>query len=315
MEERNECNLIIDKGWNDMFSIIDCGTTNTRVYILDGNFNIISKGFKKIGVRDTAISGSSQILKEGIRDAFYMALEGSNTALNEIEFAIAFGMITSDIGLIDIPHLTAPVSIDDLANNVKIVRDINIFPIDIPVIFIRGIKNNFGDAGIKSIRKIDFMRGEETQITGILKQMKPMLPVNVIVLSSHTKLINVNKNSEIAGSITTISGQLFEAIKKETSIGISLINNKGNSDKSDFFSEDILNIACENVANSGFIRTMLMPRFMDTLLKTEWYERKFFVDAAIAAEDMKIFKEAKEFMGLEIDTDIILIGHKERCKI
>lgn len=298
-----------------MFSIIDCGTTNTRIYILDSNFNIISKGFKKVGVRDTAISGSNEILKDGIKEAFNIALESGNVAPDEIEFAIAFGMITSEIGLVNIPHLTAPVSIDDLANNVKIVKDTSIFPIDIPVVFIRGIKNNFSNIGLKGIRKIDFMRGEETQVTGVLKQIKPEVPINIIVLSSHTKLINVNELSEITGSITTISGQIFEAIKKETSIGICLKNTKGDDNNSDFFSEDILNTACESVINSGFIRTMLMPRFMDTLLKTEWYERKFFVDAAIAVEDMKIFKEAKKFMGFEIDTDIILIGHKERCRI
>jgi 2-dehydro-3-deoxygalactonokinase len=298
-----------------MFAIIDCGTTNTRVYILDNNYNIASKGFKKVGVRDTAISGSNQILKDGIVEAFNMALESGSFSLNQIEYAIAFGMITSEIGLIEIPHLTAPVSIEDLAGNVKVVRDINIFPNNIPVVFIRGIKNKFTDFGLRGIRKIDFMRGEETQVTGVLKQIMPKLPINIIVLSSHTKLINVDERSEIKGCITTISGQIFEAIKKETSIGVCMKSTKENECVEDFFSEEILNIAYESVINSGFIRTLLMPRLMNTLLKTEWYERKFFVDAAIAAEDMKIFNEAKETMGFEIDTDIILIGHKERCMI
>lgn len=298
-----------------MFSIVDCGTTNTRVYIIDNKFDIVSKGYKKTGVRDTAITGSNQILKDGIEEAFNMALENADLTLNSIEFAIAFGMITSEIGLIEIPHLTAPVSLDKLSGNVRIIKDTSIFPIDIPVIFIPGIKNSFADTGIKGIRKIDFMRGEETQVTGVLKQIKPTLPMNVIVLSSHTKLINISKQSEILGCITTISGQIFEAIKKETSIGICLKNSTGNENEEDYFSEDLLNIAYESVVNSGFIRTLLMPRFMHTLMKTEWYERKFFVDSAIASEDMKILDEAEELLGFELDTDIILIGHKERCRI
>ena len=54
---------------------------------------------------------------------------------------------------------------------------------------------------------------------------------------------------------------------------------------------------------------------MQVLLDTKWYERKFFVDAAIAAEDIRILDEAKGYLGYSLDTNFVLIGHKERCKI
>lgn len=297
-----------------MFSIIDCGTTNTRVYILDELNNIIAKGYKKVGVRDTAITGSNRVLKDGIKEAFNMALNEGNINISQIEYAIASGMITSEIGLLEIPHLIAPAGLDDLADNIKVVHDTDIFPINIPVIFIRGIKNNYGGVSLKGIRNIDFMRGEETQIIGMIDWLKPVLPINVIVLSSHTKLIHVNRDAKISGSITTLSGQIYEAIKKETSIG-KCIDVENPEKYEDFFSEDILKTVKDSIDNTGFLRTMLMPRFMQVLLETEWYERKFFADSSIALEDMKIFNDAKNLLGFDMNTDFVLVGHRERCRI
>jgi len=295
-----------------MIGVVDCGTTNTRVYIVNENQEVISRAYKKVGVRDTSISGSRDLLKAGIKEAFMDALAQVNLKLEDIDFAVASGMITSEIGLMDIPHLVAPVGIDELAANVKVVHDMDVFPLDLPVVFIRGIKNNYGDAGVSGIRNIDFMRGEETQVVGLLDMEEIELPANVLVLSSHTKLIHINEAGQIEGSITTISGQIYEAINKETFIG-SCIQSDG-QDK-EFYSQEILQTAYESVQSAGFLRTMLMPRFMQVLLDTEWYEREFFVGAAIAAEDIRILDEAKNFLNYKLDTDFVVVGHKERCKI
>lgn len=296
-----------------MIGIIDCGTTNTRVYIVNEKHEVIGRSYKKVGVRDTSITGSREYLKAGIREAFLAAVEKAGLCLGDIEYAVASGMITSEIGLMDIPHLIAPVAIQDLADQVKVVQDPGIFPLDLPVVFIRGIKNNYGNAGVSGIRDIDFMRGEETQIMGLLEKEDIQLPLNVIVLSSHTKLIHINKLGQIEGSITTISGQIYEAINKETFIG-SCIQPAGKEEK-EFYSEELLHTAYDSVRSAGFLRTMLMPRFMQVLLDTEWYERQFFVGAAIAAEDVRILDEARERLNYPLETDFVLIGHKERCRI
>lgn len=53
-----------------MFSVIDCGTTNSRVYILDDNGTMVAQGSRKIGVRDTSMTGSKKTLKEGLESLF-----------------------------------------------------------------------------------------------------------------------------------------------------------------------------------------------------------------------------------------------------
>jgi len=297
------------------FSVIDCGTTNSRIFLLNEKFEIIKKGNKKIGVRDTAIHGSNEVLKMGLKKLMEDIVVSSGLKMQDIKFAITSGMITSEIGLLEIPHLWAPAGIDDLAGNIKVVKDLDIFPLDIPLYFIRGIKNFFPeDTTYKDLRKIDFMRGEETQVAGLIS-LYPELsyPVMMVVLSSHTKYIYINKEKKVHSSLTTLSGQIYDAIKKETSIGKSI---KGNEDKkdNDYFNENIIDTAYDSVKNAGFLRTLMMPRFMEVLLKTKWYERELFINTAIAAEDLITLNEFK-ILDQSVECNFVLIGHENRCKI
>lgn len=292
---------------------VDCGTTNSRVYIVNEDAEILGKAAKKVGVRDTAIHGSNEILKDGLKEIFHQALENAKLQLEDIKFVISSGMITSEIGLLEIPHLWAPVGMDDLANNIKKVHDPSIFPVDIPIYFIRGIKNTYDpkSATIKDVGFLDFMRGEEAQIAGVLSTYDIQPPVTIVILSSHTKFNAIDENRKVLGSITTVSGQIYAAILKETSIGKSI--RKGTDfDDSNYFDHDVVDSAYTWVSRSGFLRTMLMPRFLDTLLKTTWYERKLFVEAAIAAEDMRAINQF-DMLHFPLDTNFILVGDQSRC--
>jgi 2-dehydro-3-deoxygalactonokinase len=296
-------------------STIDCGTTNSRVYIVNENGDIFGKATKKVGVRDTAIHGSNEVLKQGLKETLFDALSHATLNLKDIRFLISSGMITSEIGLMEIPHVWAPANMDDLAKNIKTVQDLSIFPLDIPIHFIRGIKNKYdpqttrmNDVGI-----LDFMRGEESQIAGIFSLYEFQLPFTVVVLSSHTKFIPIDDKKNILGSLTTISGQVYEAIIKETFIGKSIRGEDEFSDE-DYFDDEIVEVAYRWNKNSGFLRSLLMTRFLDVLLKTKWYERKLFVEATIAAEDMKALDQF-ESLNFPVKTNFILVGSKRRCSI
>ena len=206
------------------FAIIDCGTTNSRVYIVNEKAEILGKATKKVGVKDTAINGNNEVLKRELKNTFFTALDDANMKLSDIKFIISSGMITSEIGLVEIPHIWAPANFSELAKNIKKIQDTSIFPVNIPIYFIRGIKNKYDiqNATIENVDKLDFMRGEETQIAGLLSIYNLKFPLTVIVLSSHTKFIPLDKDKNILGSITTVSGQVYEAILKETFVGKSI---------------------------------------------------------------------------------------------
>jgi 2-dehydro-3-deoxygalactonokinase len=297
------------------FATIDCGTTNSRVYIVNEKAEILGKAAKKVGVKDTVINGSNEVLKNGLKNTFYAALDDANLKLSNIKFAISSGMITSEIGLLEIPHIWAPANINDLAKNIKKVQDTSIFPIDIPIYFIRGIKNKYDpqETTIKDVGRLDFMRGEEAQIAGLFYIYDLGLPLTVVILSSHTKFISIDEYKNVLGSITTVSGQVYEAIIKETFVGKS-IRKDDDFDDEDYLNKEIINIAYECVKNTGFLRSLLIPRFMDTLLKTKWYERRLFIESVIASEDMRAINQFK-LLNFPVDTKFILIGSKKRSLV
>jgi len=297
------------------FATIDCGTTNSRVYIVNEKAEILGKAAKKVGVKDTAINGNNEVLKRELKNTFFTALDDANMKLSDIKFIISSGMITSEIGLLEIPHIWAPANINDLAKNIKKVQDTSIFPIDIPIYFIRGIKNKYDpqETTIKDVGRLDFMRGEEAQIAGLFYIYDLGLPLTVVVLSSHTKFISIDEYKNVLGSITTVSGQVYEAIIKETFVGKS-IRKDDDFDDEDYLNKEIINIAYECVKNTGFLRSLLIPRFMDTLLKTKWYDRKLFVESIIASESMKAMSQF-ESLNFPIETNYILIGPKRRSLI
>ena len=205
-----------------MFAVIDCGTTNTRVYIINDENKIVGRGERRVGVRNTTMTGSKDTLRNGVCEAITEAAENAGITAGEIEFAIASGMITSEIGLKEIPHLIAPAGLEELAASAVMSPGGDAIPMDIPVLFIRGIRNNYGAAILQNIRNVDFMRGEETQVMGILEDFQITEPTTIIVLSSHTKLVHVNAEGKVDASLTTISGQLYEAVCKQTMVGKSL---------------------------------------------------------------------------------------------
>jgi len=298
------------------FACIDCGTTNSRVYILDDEYRVVGKGLRKVGVRDTVINGSNKVLKEGLKEVFEDTVRNTGLTVRDIQFVVTSGMITSEIGLIEIPHIWVPAGIDELAENVKVVRDAAIFPVDLPVIFIPGIKNSFPhDIRYGDMRRVDFMRGEETQVGGLISRYQGLeYPVIMTTLTSHTKFTYINEDKKIAGSVTTLSGQVYEAIMGMTSIGKSMKRPPGLNDKEGYFNEELIDAAFHSVVNAGFLRTLMMPRFMEVLLETEWYEREFFFSSAIACEDLRALNDF-DLLGFKKESSFVLVGHKERNRL
>ena len=296
-----------------MFAVVDCGTTNTRVYIIEGKDTIVASGSKKVGVRDTSITGSKDALRNGVTELFFSVLRENGIEERNVDFAIASGMITSEIGLMEIPHSIAPVGLKELAAGIVKVDDPAVLPIGRPVYFVRGIRNSYpATAGIADLRDIDFMRGEEVQCIGVLLDKQVQSPCSIVALSSHTKVMYIDETGSIVASNTTISGQFYEALIGSTNIGKSIVPCEGETPGGYSF-EELVAAAMDCVEHAGLGRTMLMPRFMQVLLKTDSVERDTFVNAAIAADDIKAFREMRE-RGHASDR-YIFYGNRGRCEL
>lgn len=297
---------------------VDCGTTNSRAYVVNAQGEIISKATKKVGVRDTATTGSRKTLHDGVKEIVAEAIRDAKLNPTDISAIFSSGMITSEIGLKEIPHLFAPCGVDALAENLTRVEDVDIMGPEVPLYFVRGIKNRQKSQDLRPtqvVGELDFMRGEETQVAGMFTREDFETPAIIVILSSHTKFIPINKAGEVLGSLTTMSGQLYEAILDHTFVSKSVKQPEGGENKPvDYFDPEIVNDALEWINKTGLVRTLMFPRFLDVLLDTTWYERLLFFEALIAAEDMLAIGQLDLF-DFTLPTNFILVGNAGRCRL
>ncbi len=296
-------------------SSVDCGTTNSRVYILD-EFGIVKgKGKYQVGISDVAREKSNTILKKGLSIAFDYALTDANIDVSELNYVVSAGMITSELGLCEVPHLQAPVDINDLAANLVKTKIEGILDVDIPWYFIPGIKNKFdlNDSYEKQMLKFDFMRGEEVQAIGLSDTLKENSPFTLCMLSSHTKFVSVDKSGKINGSLTTLSGQIYRAFIESTSIGKSVLDD-GVAVPKHYFDKLKIDQSYEVTKKSGLLRAMMLPRFLDVLTTSKWYERLLVIEAAIACDDLTCLSQIDN-LGFAFDGPIVLIGKESRCEV
>ena len=301
-----------------MFYItIDCGTTNSRAYVVDETGKIFGKATKQVGVKDTAQTGSRDKLRAGLKEIVAEAIRLSGVSKDEIGAVLSSGMITSEIGLCEIPHHMAPCSAKDLAGSITRLDDTGIIE-GVPVYFVRGIKNNMSDKGMRpsaQVGELDFMRGEEVQLAGIMARPDVKLPATVVILSSHTKFNAIDEKGTILGSLTTMSGQTRAAVLENTFVGKS-VEKRDNIEEepAGYFDEDIVRDAANWIKEVGLLRSLMFPRFLDVLLDTKWYERRLFYDALIAADDMQAIQQMKMFTASP-SNNYYLVGHPDRCKL
>lgn len=264
--------------------VIDCGTSTTRVMLAEDR-TLLAKETAAVGVRTTAISGSTSTLKAGIARCWEGALAAADLKPADIGMVIASGMITSNLGLIDLPHLVAPVGEDDLRANMVVQSFPEVIPL--PIHFVRGVKNAVDLAGEEACTNVDFMRGEETQVIGLLHLLELKPPFCIINLSSHTKIIGVDFRGRILGSVTTLSGQLFAALRESTLIADSLP--KAGEIRREEVNLEMARRGFQTVLDFGLLRAIFVPRLLDILLPTTPMDRLSFLEGALVAGDFQCF--------------------------
>ena len=180
---------------------VDSGTTNTRIALVKDN-KIIKTLKYNVGASKSI--GDGTLLKNALKEGISKLLAENNLTEKNVTKIIASGMITSEFGLVGIPHLELPVGKEDLSKNLfeKSFPEIS----SVPFTFVRGIKSFDGN-----FENTDMVRGEETEIMGILKGEGIYL-----LAGSHTKLISVDKEEKIVAVKTLLTGELIAAVSGNT---------------------------------------------------------------------------------------------------
>lgn len=189
----------------------DSGTSNSRIYILDSQGQVVYRKKAAVGSKDSAIAGSNQVLIEGLKGLYDTALRELCLKDGEIGEIYASGMVTSPYGLKEIPHLVLPVTADTFAEHIVRFYEESCFKREIWLI--PGLKTADED-----ISCVNNMRGEEMEILGTLDEAAKICKgqdAALIFPGSHTHVTCVNGN-DIKGIVSNFTGELFHALKTGT---------------------------------------------------------------------------------------------------
>lgn len=198
---------------NKYLITLDGGTTNTRGYLWNSKGEMLRTMKAEVGVRNTAIDGHNGLLKQAVKDCLEQLLGQEKIGYEDVRYIVASGMLSSNVGITEVPHLTAPVSSDDFVRGaVKIVLP-EICPL--PIYVVPGVKNSI-DPQPEEFEAMDIMRGEETESIPLIRQYGGDDPLLLVLPGSHNKFISVDAKGNITGCLTTISGELLNCITTGT---------------------------------------------------------------------------------------------------
>src|SRR5262249_9480618 len=189
---------------------VDMGTTNTRAWLVRGS-ELLKRATRPVGVRNTARDKSADGIKSALKEV--ISELRANTA-RQPECVVAAGMITSPLGLAELPHIDAPAGRDEIASAAKWLE----FPelTDLPFLLIPGVRCSAN----RDSR--DVMRGEETLCVGLTALRKTVFPCVLLNLGSHWKAIEIDGERRIHASTTSLAGELIQATLTQTVLASSL---------------------------------------------------------------------------------------------
>jgi len=193
---------------NQYILYFDSGTTNTRLYVLNQEMEIIIANKRKIGSKESAIARSNKVLIEAMKALYDETIKEINISENQVKEIFASGMVTSPYGLKEIPHKIVPLTIHEFVDGIEIFYEDTCFQRNINLI-----------PGLKTINDdftyVNNMRGEEIEVFGTLDELKNLgKSDNIAIINpgSHTHITYV-QNEKIIGILSNFTGELYYALK------------------------------------------------------------------------------------------------------
>ena len=297
---------------------LDGGTTNTRARLLHGH-RIIATSRRAVGVRDTILgdpghpapppltasspssssSSASQASGQPHRDRLVRAVRevveevaralvpptetsGAGTR-GRAEFIVAAGMLSSEVGLVAVPHMTAPAGLDDLARGVAVVSLPEVAAM--PIYVVPGVRTPAAD-GPDGWFAADVMRGEECETQGAFTALAaegrfgPGQWTVFLWPGSHTKLVEVDPSGRITRSHTTLAGEFLQAAARHTILAASLPEALPDDPDPDAAAAGARAVEREGLGRAAFlVRIAAMTGSLDSRSRAS-----FWIGAAVAAD-------------------------------
>ncbi len=176
----------------------DWGTTALRLYLLAADGSILDRRSSQQGLMGVANDQFASVLHDQCAD--WLREFGALPAMLS-------GMVGSRQGWVEVPYVSCPAGLSELANSAV--------SIDVP-----GFRSVNIVAGVETTDAMgipDVMRGEECQIMGALARLTPT-EGTFILPGTHSKWVTV-KAGQITSFQTFMTGEIFAALKDHTILG------------------------------------------------------------------------------------------------
>jgi 2-dehydro-3-deoxygalactonokinase len=259
---------------------VDAGTTNTRVWLTSGD-RVIARAQTGVGVRDTAREGSSERLRNALRELINQIRdEARNQGFGKSpECVIAAGMITSPLGLAEVPHVAAPAGLNELAASTERHSFSEIT--DLPILLVPGVRSGPRRCDQETVGETDVMRGEETLVVG-LNALGLLAPRSTLLnLGSHWKVIKLDQDARIASSVTSMTGELIHTAQTQTILASSVLQTRP-----DAIDQTWLEAGMREQRRSGLARALFCVRLLEQGSDGSPEQRLSFLIGAFLASDM-----------------------------
>jgi len=196
---------------------MDSGTTTTRAFLIkDGE--VLDRVVKAVGTRDSAIAGSNEMLLLGLRELYDTLIERFQLREADIESVWMSGMVTSAFGIVEVPHMTLPITVEDMHEQSVKYYEESYF--DREIRLVRGAKTVPDNTKITmdNLEYISSTRGEEIDVIGLVgNDQAPKEPFVAIMPSSHTICCYV-KDHKFTDVVAAFTGELYYALSFSTLI-------------------------------------------------------------------------------------------------
>ena len=258
---------------------IDGGTTNTRVSLVSKN-----KVIKTVKIHAGAGARDKDYLKTEIKKAI---CELRKT--EEPKRILASGMITSEMGLYNLPHISAPAGIGELHHGMCEVELSEIS--DVLFVFVPGVRISDG-----TLEHTDMVRGEETELVGLTDSL---LNDSLYVLpGSHSKIIKTDSCGRITDFKTALTGEMIWALSKDT-----ILKDAVNLSQSDLNKEYLIKgyeYCRDNGLNTALFKTRVLKNMFE---RNECEIYSFFMGVLLQSEIAEIIQAT--------ESNVIIAGKKQ----
>ncbi|WEV63915.1 2-dehydro-3-deoxygalactonokinase [Bifidobacterium sp. ESL0732] len=253
----------------------DAGTTNTRVYLLE-NYKLLCTKSELVGARNTAIDNSKARLKQTVRALYQDILVENGLKPADIEHVYISGMASSPDGLHEVDHLQTPVPLQKLRSSLVRYRDDSVIPQDIWLI--PGIRTDSSidlPTSPQNAVHMHMIRGEETEVFGLINKLDPHISYMVALPGSHTQIISIQNNC-IADFFSGITGEIRDAVINHTILK-SALSQKG----PETLNPEFVLLGYRTLHECGFNHALYGVRTMDLFSKSTDAQRHSYFQGVL----------------------------------